>query len=221
MRARAIVIGGTGLVGSQLLDQLQEDTRFEKVVSLVRRKSGREHPKLDEHVIDFRSKDSWSPLIEGSQGDVLFSTLGTTLRLAGSQAAQYEVDYTFQYRIAEQAAAAGVKRYVLVSSSGANWNSSLFYTRMKGELERDVEKLPFSRIRILRPGLLAGERAKRRPLEGVGQVVVSALKFLPGVRQYRPVPAKTVARAMIRAWSEDGADLEIYGPEQVFELGER
>lgn len=218
MRARAIVIGGTGLVGTQLLDLLQEDTRFERVVSLVRRKSGREHPKLDEHVIDFRAKDSWSPFVEG---DVLFSTLGTTIRQAGTKEAQYEVDYTFQYRIAEQAAAAGVKGYVLVSSAGANAKSSMFYTRMKGELERDVAKLSFSRVRILRPGLLEGDRAERRPMEGLSHVVLSALRFLPGIRQYRPVHVKTVARAMIRAWSTDGAKLEIYGPEQVFELGER
>lgn len=138
MGARAIVIGSTGLVGKQLIEQLLEDARFDRVGSFVRRPSGRTHPKLDEHVVDFRAPDAWASQVTG---DVLFSALGTTLKQAGSKEAQYEVDYTFQFRTAQAAAKNGVKEYVLVSSASASASSMVFYSRIKGELERDTQKL--------------------------------------------------------------------------------
>jgi uncharacterized protein YbjT (DUF2867 family) len=120
MSTRAIVIGSTGLVGKQLVGQLLADARFERVVSFVRRPSGRTHARLEEHVIDFRAPDAWADRVEG---DVLFSTLGTTLKQAGSKEAQYEVDYTFQFNTAQAAAKNGVKEYVLVSADRASPSS--------------------------------------------------------------------------------------------------
>ena len=84
--SKAVLVGATGLVGSQLLSQLLEDAHFSSVVVLGRRPVERSHAKLQEHVIDFDTPGAWGHLV---QGDVLFSALGTTLKTAGSQAAQW------------------------------------------------------------------------------------------------------------------------------------
>lgn len=215
MASRALVIGSTGLVGSNLVQLLLSDDRFERVVSLVRRSSGVSHPKLDEHVIDFRSPESFAPLV---RGDVLFSTLGTTIRAAKTKEAQYEVDHTFQYEVAKLAKAAGVRTYVLVSSMGADPKSRLFYSRMKGELERDVSLLGFPCLRILRPSLLAGDRQEGRFGERFAFGVASALAWLPGIRTYRPIDARVVARAMIAAWADPTEGYKMYKADELFLL---
>src|SRR5687767_15068207 len=96
----ALVIGATGLVGSELVNQLLSDNKFEKLIVFVRRSIGKEHSKLTEHIIDFDSPRQWNMLVHG---DVLFSTLGTTLKQAGSKGAQFKIDYTYQYQFAKVA----------------------------------------------------------------------------------------------------------------------
>jgi aspartate-semialdehyde dehydrogenase len=98
MQKTAIIIGATGLVGNQLLRKLLLDTTFSQVKIFVRRPTTITHEKLQEKIIDFRNIE----LIKNEiTGDVLFSSLGTTLKQAGSKAAQYEVDYTYQYQFAQ------------------------------------------------------------------------------------------------------------------------
>ena len=110
----AIVIGATGLVGHELVQQLLQDQRFVRVVVLGRRNSGFVHARLEEHLISFDQPEQWRHLVKG---DVLFSALGTTLKTAGSKEAQYKVDHTYQLEVAKAAAANGVPVYVLVSSA--------------------------------------------------------------------------------------------------------
>lgn len=212
---RAVIIGATGLVGSELLRQLLVDARFTTVVVLGRRSTGVTHGKLREHVIDFDAPASWSELVTG---DVLFSALGTTLRAAGTPAAQFKVDHTYQYRVAEAARRHGVHTYVLVSSGGASPRSRIFYTRMKGELERDVEGLRFARTRILRPGLLDGERREVRAGE---QWVLRVLRPLGPVLPYslKPIPAAIVARAAIAAAFDPAPGTVRYEARELFRLG--
>jgi len=213
--SQAIVIGATGLVGSELLRQLLHDDRFASVVVLGRRSTGVTHRKLREHVIDFDAPASWSDLVKG---DVLFSALGTTLRAAGSPAAQYQVDHTYQYRVAEVARRNGVETYVLVSSSGASPRSLIFYSRMKGELERDAEGLRFARTRILRPGMLDGERREFRAGEQRALRILRPLApVLPS--SLRPIPAAVVARAAIEAALDPAAGTSRYEARELFRLG--
>ncbi|MEX2604924.1 MAG: NAD(P)H-binding protein, partial [Gracilimonas sp.] len=155
MNRTAIVIGATGLVGSQVLDQLLEDKSYQKVKVFHRRSTGVVHPKLEEHIVDFKELDSWKSLIAG---DELYSALGTTIKKAGGQEAQYTIDFTYQYETAKAAAENGVKKFALVSSAGANPKSRAFYTKLKGELDEAVKELPFEVTVILRPSILAGNR---------------------------------------------------------------
>jgi uncharacterized protein YbjT (DUF2867 family) len=192
---KAVVLGATGLVGSELLRQLLSDDRFLSVATLGRRAPPIADAKLRPHVVDLDAPASWAALV---RGDVLFSALGTTIRAAGGRDAQYRVDHGYQFRVAEAARRNGVSTFVLVSSAGASPASRIFYSRMKGELERDVEALGFERTRILRPGMLDGARREHRAGERWALRILRPLSpVLPAAA--RPIAAAVVARAAIAA----------------------
>ena len=213
----ALVIGATGLVGSQLLPQLLNDARFDKVVSFGRRKTGQSHPKLQEQVVDFEAPASWASQV---QGDLAFSALGTTRKQAGGLAGQKKVDYHYQLAFAKTAAKNGVPCYVLVSASSANPSSSIFYTRIKGELDRDVQQLGFERVRILRPSLLGG-RPRARVGERLGGALLGAVNAFGIARKYREIPAEVVAKAMVNAALDPEKGTRIYTLDELFDEAER
>ena len=191
----AIVIGATGLVGTQLVNQLIEHPKFSKIIVLVRRSTGIANPKLQEVFVSF---DELTCSKQEIKGDVLFSCMGTTMKQAKTKESQYKVDYTYQFETAQLAANNGVKTYVLVSSAGANPKSNTFYTRIKGELEEAVNQLPFDKIRILRPSFLMGNRTEFRLGEIIGTSVINFFAALiPPLKKWRGIKDTEVARAMI------------------------
>jgi uncharacterized protein YbjT (DUF2867 family) len=195
MNRVANVIGGSGLVGQQLISQLLEHPRFDKVRSLVRRPSGMTHPKLEEIKIDFDQPQSWKGLVKG---DVAFSTLGTTIKKAKTKENQYKVDFSYQFEFAWAAFENKVPDYVLVSSLGANPKSRVFYSRMKGELEEAVSKLPFRKIIIFRPSILDGKRSEKRTGEQIGLEIFKILtKFM--LKNYQPTKVDLLVANMIAA----------------------
>ena len=190
----ALVIGATGAVGMDLVEQLLKDDAFERVTVFVRRPLAVENPKLTVHIIDFDHPEQWRHLL---QGDVLFSCLGTTIKAAGSQEAQWKVDYTYQYEAAKAARTNGVETYALVSSIGADPKSKIFYTRMKGELEEAVKKLGFPACYILQPPSLVRKGSDRFG-EKAGVVMLKALNAIGLMRSWTPMPTEEVAAAMVR-----------------------
>ncbi len=196
---KAIVIGSTGMVGTQLIKLLIENEEYSEIVSLVRRSGGVKHPKLKEEIINFDKPEEWKNLVTG---DVLFSTLGTTIAQAKTKENQFKIDYTYQFTVAEVAAKNGVSNYVLVSSAGASSKSAVFYSKMKGELEDAVQKLPFEIISILRPGQLDGNRTEKRVGEKIGLAVMYFLNKGGLFKRFRPIVAVQVAKAMINAASK-------------------
>lgn len=210
---KAIVIGGTGMVGLQLVKQLIEDEKYDEIISLVRHSSGIGNPKLQEKIINFDQPESWSNLITG---DVLFSTLGTTIAQAKTKNAQFKVDYTYQFIVAETAAKNGVGTYVLISSAGANSKSSVFYTNMKGKLEDAVQALSFKQITIIRPGQLAGNRVEKRKSEKIALSIMYFINKLGLLKRYKPIQAYQVAQAIINA--AENKNSGIYSLDKVFEL---
>ena len=191
---KALVLGATGAVGKDLVQQLLQDEAFEQVVIFVRREVPASSDKLVVHVVDFDRPEEWAHLLTG---DVLFSTLGTTIRAAGSQEAQWKVDYTYQYKAAQSARKNGVPLYVLVSSVGADAKSKIFYSKMKGSLDRDVQALGFEGCFILRPPSLIRKGSDRLG-EKFGVVAVKALNAIGLMRSWKPMPTEAVAAAMIR-----------------------
>jgi len=193
MKLVAIVIGGTGLVGQQLILQLLDHPDFEKVRSFVRRPSGMIHPNLEEIQIDFDKPKSWRHLV---QGDVLFSTLGTTIKTAKTKENQYKVDFSYQFEFALAAFENKVPTYMLVSSMGADPKSRFFYTRIKGELEEAVSKLTFRKLIIFRPSFLDGRRKEKR----TGEKTMLAINYFITqfmLKKYRPTRVDILAKKMI------------------------
>jgi uncharacterized protein YbjT (DUF2867 family) len=211
------MIGATGLVGAQLLEQLLNDARFDKVIAFGRKNTGQGHPKLEEHVVDFEVPESWSSLVKG---DVAFSALGTTRKQAGSLAAQKKVDFDYQLAFARAAASNGVPTYVLVSASSANPDSRIFYTRIKGELDRDVQQLGFERVRIMRPSLLGG-RPQPRGGERLGSALLGVINAVGIARKYREIPGSVVAKAMVNAALDPQKGTRIYTLDELCAEAER
>ena len=189
----AIIIGATGLIGGELVKQILENPHYSKVVLLLRKPLTISHPKLVQEVIDFDKPDA-SKIV----GDDLFCAIGTTLAKAGSKEAQYKIDCTYPYEIGKIAKANGVKQYILVSSVGADYQSSNFYLRTKGDLEQKIKSLGFENFVSLRPSLLLGNRKEVRFGEKVGTVLMKIISpfLFGGLKKYRGIEATKVAESM-------------------------
>ena len=208
---KALVIGATGAVGKDLVQQLIEDSSFERVDIFVRREVKIPSAKLVAHVVDFDHPETWADLL---QGDVFFSCMGTTIKAAGSQEAQWKVDYTYQYEAAKAAKANGVPTFVLVSATGANPKSKFFYTRMKGELDDAVQKLGFEGCFILRPPSLIRKGSDRFG-EKVGIVALRAFNAIGLMLNFTPMPTEAVAAAMIRLAKSGRKGIEIIESQDI------
>jgi uncharacterized protein YbjT (DUF2867 family) len=214
MPRTALLFGATGLVGGHCLDILLRDDSYTKVTAFARRNLSVSHPKLTVEVIDFERPEEYTPLVVG---DDLFCCLGTTIRTAGSQEAFSRVDFTYPHQIASAAGANGVGQFLLVSSLGADAGSSIFYNRVKGELENAVRKLRFHGIGIFRPSLLLGERKEVRlgeKIAGVLSAVVAPL-LLGSLRKYRPIKARDVAAAMVAVGKKNAAGITVYESDAI------
>ncbi|MBS7327276.1 MAG: NAD(P)H-binding protein [Oxalobacter sp.] len=202
---KALVIGATGATGRDLVGKLLEDDAFQTVEIFVRRSVDWTYPKLRVHVIDFSQPESWQSLVAG---DVLFSCLGTTLKTAGSKAAQWKIDYDYQLDFAKVAAANQVPDYVLVSSIGASAESKVFYSRMKGMLDDAVQTLSFKRIFIFRPPSLI-RKGSTRWVEKVSVKLLKVLNAFGLMKSYRPLETEKLAQAMIDAVKSDRAGIQV------------
>lgn len=185
-----VIIGGSGLVGGLLLDRLAAQGRAD--VHAFLRRAVPDRAGLTQHVMP---SDAWPVAIAGLGADLFVSTLGTTIRQAGSQAAFVAVDKTL---LLDCAAASGARHGIAVSSVGAG--GSGFYLKVKREAEAGLAALGFDRLDILRPGLLLGERnGPPRPAERVGMLLAPITNLLtpPSLDRYRAIEADRVAAAIL------------------------
>ncbi|MDG2951195.1 NAD(P)H-binding protein [Exercitatus varius] len=211
---QAVIIGATGATGQELVQQLLDNPDYSQVTVFVRRAVPLQHPKLTVEVIDFDRPQTWQHKV---RGDVLFSCLGTTLKAAGSKAAQWKIDYQYQYDVANIARQNGVPRCVLVSSGYANSRSRFFYTRMKGQLEQDITQLGFPQLLIFRPPSLirpntdrAGERWVIRVLNGLNKIGL--------LQSMKPMPTAVLASALIQAVKQKPLGTFILESAEIWEL---
>jgi len=202
----AIVLGASGLVGTELVHQLLNSIEFGEVKIFVRRTLEITHPKLKEHIIDFDNLSFWK---QDLIGDSLFSCMGTTIKTAGSKEKQYLVDFTYPYNCIEAAIDNGTKQIILVSSIGAKATSSNFYLRMKGELEEAIKKLNPENFIIFRPSILDGNRVESRPAEYKAIQIMRILGKLPFLKKYAPTRVKDMAASMIKKNLENKEGIKV------------
>ena len=213
MSLTAVVLGATGLVGSELVRLLLASDEYARVVTVTRRPLNVKSEKLESCVVDFECLDD---LADHVRGDVLFSCLGTTKKQAGSIAAQRVVDHDCQLQVARFAAANDVPHYCLVSSSGANPASASAYLKMKGELEQAVKQLGFKRISLFQPSLLLGEREHMRIGESLAAMILPLLCRLPMLQSYRPIEGREVAEKMLQISKTPGDGVAVFNLQEVF-----
>jgi uncharacterized protein YbjT (DUF2867 family) len=192
----ALVAGATGLVGREILAVLLADKTYSAVHSVGRRSLPLQHPRLVQHIVDFKAMSAFPKV------DDCFIALGTTIKVAGSQAAFRAVDLEAVQAVASAALAAGATKTGVVSAMGANPKSSVFYNRIKGEMEAALSAIGFQCLVFARPSMLAGHRQAldqpARPGERIGLWLMHSLKpLIPS--NYRAIEARDVAHALVQA----------------------
>ena len=195
----ALVAGATGLVGREILATLLADKRYCRVHTLGRRPIDLQHPKLEQHVVDF-ARLPRLPLV-----DEVFIALGTTIKVAGSQEAFRAVDYDAVVAVARAGIASGATLLGAVSALGAHAKSSVFYSRVKGEAELALEQCHYPSLVLARPAMLAGDRESLgqpgRTGERIGLALTQALRpLIPA--NYRAITAADVAAGLVGAVQE-------------------
>ena len=191
----ALIAGATGLVGRAVLTGLLADPGVAAVHALVRRPMAEKHPRLTQHPVDFTALPSLPAATE------LYLALGTTIKVAGSQAAFRAVDFDANLVVARAAFAAGARRLGLVSAMGADARSSIFYNRVKGELEDALAAIGFEGLVIARPSFLVGDRAALgQPVRGGEKLALRVSTVLRPLipANLRSIAARDVAGALLR-----------------------
>lgn len=207
-----LVAGANGLVGRAVVRRLVAQTWAGSVTALVRRPgaltAGHAMPgRLRECVVDFDRLDA--PEAQSALAcDIVICTLGTTIRQAGSEEAFRRVDVDYPAELARRAFAAGAHHFLLVTALGADTRSSVFYNRCKGEAEAAILSIGFPSVTVVRPSLMLGPRAERRPAERVAQNISKVLGWLVP-KTWRPVPAESVAAALVTAARVDAPGVRV------------
>lgn len=194
---KAIIVGATGLVGNELVQQLLQSESYDSITILVRTPISIQHPKLTQIRLNFNELDSYEE--EFAVHDV-FCCLGTTIKKAGSQEAFKKVDYEYPLHAATLSKKQGVRQFFVISAIGANSKSRIFYSRTKGELEDALQRLQFPSLHIFRPSLLLGQRKEFRFGEKLASIIspVFAPLFIGKFKKYKPVQASELAQTMLR-----------------------
>ncbi len=214
----ALLAGATGLIGRELLPLLLQGGRYAQVHVLLRRavpdlpRDGR----LSLHTIDFNALPAL-PAVD----DVIIA-LGTTIKVAGSQAAFRAVDFDAVVATARAAREAGARRLAVVSALGADAKSSVFYNRVKGEMQAAIAQLGYESVVIAQPSLLVGDREALGQPARSGEVWATRLlrPFMGLVpASVRPIEARTVARALLCATLEATPGVSVLPSARLQELG--
>lgn len=191
-----LLAGATGLVGSACLPLLLADARVGKVVALVRRPLAISHQKLEQW-----ADENLLEALRPAAVDAVICCLGTTIKKAGSQAAFIAVDKDLPLGIARWAKAQGVPAFSIISAIGADAGSRIFYSRVKGEVEQELEAMRFPGLSLFQPSILTGPREERRLGERVGIGVMKAASplLIGPLAKYRAMPRDVLARALVRS----------------------
>ena len=189
------LFGGTGLIGSSLLEILLKDDRYSKINLVTRKPFLVNNIKVNVHLIDFLDQKAIEKTIENSE--IVFVSIGTTqTKVKGNKDAYRKIDFDIIYNVAKACKKQKVKHFLFVSSQGADHKSSSFYLKLKGEIEQAVFDLKLSCCSVFRPSLLLGKRNENRPGEQIAQWIMPLFSFLMPTN-FKPIDAYSVAQSMV------------------------
>lgn len=215
----ALLAGGSGFVGSELLRQLLLAPEYSRVYAVSRRPLPFDNPRLANRIVPLEETRA---RLTGVRCDDAFCCIGSTRSSAGSAAQREKVDLDLVVSFARAAHSFGATQLMVISSAGANPQSRNPYLCVKGRLEVALRELRFASLQIMRPGLLLGARAEVRPLELAASVVMPLINplLLGGLAQYRGIAATDVAAAMLQAARARRRGVNIYAGQALRALAE-
>jgi len=217
---RVLLVGATGLVGRKVIARGRMLPGL-ALTALTRREM--ELPRGGWASQIFGPVDGWPATIGAVAPDAVICALGTTQKKAGKEGLA-DIDRDLVLNVARAARLAGARQFVLVSSVGADPAARAHYLRIKGEAEQGLKSLGFTRLDLLRPGLLLGDRWQDvRIGERIGQALAPlANPLLRGkLRRYRSIRAATVAAASLQAVRSSGAGVFVHEFDELCELAAR
>ncbi|MGE8411587.1 MAG: oxidoreductase [Pseudomonas sp.] len=204
-----LLAGASGLTGEQLLDRLLNEPTVSRVLAPSRRPLS-QHPRLENPVGD--------PAVVlpqlGGKVEIAFCCLGTTIKQAGSEAAFRAVDLDLVVAFGKRALDMGARHLVVISALGADPKSSIFYNRVKGEMEEALKRQGWPQLTLCRPSLLLGDRIEPR----LGEQLAGPLsRLIPG--KYHGIEACQLARAMWRLALEEHSGTRVVESDELRKLG--
>lgn len=213
----ALIAGSTGLVGSELLNQLIDEPTYTKIHLLVRKEVHHDSPKVVCHIIDFDTLSEFNP---GTIIHDAFCTLGTTIKKAGTKENFKKVDYQYVLALGEKAKSLNVEKFLMVSSLGANHKSKIFYNNVKGAIEKSLSTLGLNQLFIFRPSLLMGERKEHRSAEKTAIQIYKIINplFIGKLKKYKGIQAKQVAKAMMITALQSKNNFKIFESDEIQEF---
>lgn len=217
----ALIAGASGLTGSRLLRLCLDSGQYEEVRAIVRSPLGIKHPRLAETVIlDFDDLEDYAHLFDVED---LYCCLGTTIKKAKSKEAMLKVDSEYPLMLAKLGQESRVRHFSLISAMGANPHSAVWYSKMKGELEKQISGFRFPSTAVIRPSLLLGERKEHRKGESAAAKLSSIFSSLMKgpLLKYKPIEAQDVALAMFRIAGEEKYGITYYENDELHRLSEK
>ncbi len=218
MSKKAILLGATGLIGSNLLSKLLASDYYSEILVISRKEIKIKHPKLKQLIIDFDNLHKHESEVIG---DDVFCCLGTTAKKTPDKTLYKKIDYQYPLDVAHIAFKNGAKTYSLVSAMGADSKSSIFYNRIKGEVERDLKLIGFASLHIYQPSLLDGDRNDGRFLEGMMNGLMKVINpiLIGSLKKYRSIKIEKVASAMLNQAAKEINGVFIYSSNKIELLG--
>lgn len=215
----AIVLGGTGLTGGLLLQLLLEDENYKKIKLFSRAKVGFDHIKIEEHLIDVINLETYQ---EYFTGDEVFCCIGTTNDKTPNKELYKKIDYGIPVNAAKLCKANEINTFVVISALGANSKSSVFYNRVKGEMEDAILKINIAKIHILQPALIGGDREEKRVGEWWAKqffIILNPLLF-GSLKKYKSIDPTIIAKCML--WlSNHSYEQNRISSDEIYKIGVR
>tara|TARA_B100000902_G_scaffold114120_1_gene115202 strand:- start:303 stop:950 length:648 start_codon:yes stop_codon:yes gene_type:complete len=210
---QAVLFGGTGLTGGCILDLLNNDSDFKSIIVVSRKTFIHSSNKISNIVIDFSDPVEIERCIK--KDSIVFSCIGTTqAQVKGDKKKYREIDFDITLNIANACKKLSAKKFLFISSGGANSSSSNFYLKLKGEIEDAVIKTKNNSLFILKPSLLLGKRNNSRFMENIGQIIMQLFSILlPD--SIKAVKATLVAKCMLELSKSKRSNLNIIENKEI------
>ncbi len=191
------VVGASGLIGSELINQLVKNENINKITILARRELQIESPKISVELVDFKNEEQVKSAIKG---EIIYCCIGTTKAKTPEVSTYEEIDRDIPIRLATMGKLVGINQFHLISAIGANSKSSINYNRIKGEAEEGIKSSNIPNIYIYHPAMLIGKRSESRPLEWIAQKIspILDLFMIGSLKKFHSVKADKLAATMIK-----------------------